>query len=201
MPTGYTAPVQDGKITTAAEFLRNCIPAFDIESGRNGATIDPIEPDTSYHDERLAAARARLEAVRAWSDDDAAREAEAKYQRDVETMRDVAAKRRETLARYEEILAGVRAWVPPTPKHRAFHAFAVKQLEDSIEWDCSRSHYPKPVRVEGEDYRAAQIEQAERDIAYHVEGIDKVKARTAQRNAWVSAVLDTLPQGDMSHAG
>lgn len=194
MPTGYTAPVQDGKITSAAEFLRNCIPAFDMPSGRGGAPIAPIAPDTKYHDDAIASARARLREVKAWTDDDAARQAEAAYQRDVRRMADTAAKRLEVQARYEAVLAGVRAWAPPTPLHEEFHAFAIKQLVDSIEWDCSMSHWPEPQRRTGEEWRVECIADAERDIEYHTQEREKAIERTEQRNAWLTAILDTLPQ-------
>jgi hypothetical protein len=196
MPTGYTAGVVDGSITTLREFA--------LLSARGmGATItmrdDPhdapiparFEPQTKYHDEKLLAARARLAELEAM--DAVAREAGcAAYNGEVEADRAKAvARNTDQLNRYNAMIAQVVAW-DGAPE--GLKEFMLDQLHRGRDFDCSgdpTEYMEKPLNVA--DWYREQFKRAARDIAYHEGERAKEIGRTAQRNAWLSKLHASLP--------
>jgi len=193
MPTGYTADLYDGRATTAAEYLIGCARAFDYESGRNGKKLEPSTPDTTHADGAILTHEARIAEVTAWSDDDADREAEKVYRAEMERVQEQRAKYDAIQARYESVLADVEAWEPPTELHVGMKEFAVKQLRESLEFDCGTSWLKDPERKSGAVYRADEIASAAKSLSYYREDRAKAIKRTEERNAWVGALLESLP--------
>ena len=128
MPTGYTADVQDGKITEFSEFALQCARAFGalimMRDEPMGATIpDEFKPD-SYYIKALADAREELAKVRALSLAECKEEAKKLYEKQVQERDDRLERHRVEGARYRAMLAKVNAWQPPTPDHiPGGHAF------------------------------------------------------------------------------
>src|SRR5687768_6886698 len=70
MPTGYTHPVVDGKITEFNDFALSCARAFGaLITMRDDAMDAPIpeefKPETNYHDDRIAADTKRMGEIQA----------------------------------------------------------------------------------------------------------------------------------------
>lgn len=195
MTTSYTAPVQDGKITTLAEYALNCARAFaiDMRDEPNGPLKDPAPPNTDYYDEQVTEAMAEL--VRLESDEYAAnvmqREkmeleaADAKY----------AAHKAQTRERYEAMLALVFEWQPPTPEHQGLRDFMESQLRESIKFDCPDGDWslPKPPSTLPA-WRLERIAKLHKDIQYATEQTKKAHARYAHNLEWARALRQSLPQ-------
>lgn len=199
MPTGYTAAVSDGKVTTLRQFAMDCARAMGAcimlrdEPGGGDRIPEKFEP-SDYHAKALAAAHAELDRLRAMSDDEASQEASAEHvKKDADEAR-YAANRSETRDRYERMAALVRAWEPPTKDHVGLKSFMLRQLLESVEFDCAEYPRPQVVRLSGRQWRELKIERAEKDIAYHAKEHEAEVRRATERTEWVRALRASLQE-------
>lgn len=196
MPTGYTYPVQEGKITEFRPFALQCARAFGalIEMGDDPMDT-PIpakfEPNTSYHDERLADANDVLMRVPAMTDAECDAAAQKEYGERLASW----TKRREERAlhrqRYEDMLAKVAAWHAPEACE-GLKSFMTEQLTLSIGQDCEGRWDDEPQPQTGTQWRAAQLKEATRDVEYHGRERAEAIARCAGRNHWLDALRASL---------
>lgn len=197
MPTSYTAPVQDGDISTLAEYALRCACAFaiDMRDKPLGPLDDPTPPDTTYYDKATTEATAEL--VRLESDEYAANAMQREQTEREEADAKYAAKKAETKRRYKAMLAQVVQWQPPTPEHQGLRDFMESQLLESIKFDCPDSKYslPKPPDTLAA-WRLDRIVKLHKDLAYYSEQIQKAHARHAHNAEWARALRASLPQED-----
>jgi hypothetical protein len=197
MPTSYTAAVQSGTVTDFNEFAMQCARAFGalitMRDDRADAAIpDAFEPQTKYHDERLAAAKARAIELLAMDYPAIAKAAEADYDAAVLAAVSRELKRIVELERYSVMLSKVEAWEPPTADHSDMKAFMIQQLKDSMDHDCTRYDHDDVKMSTPNQWMIRQLRQVERDIAYHTKNVLEEIARTASRNEWVAALRASL---------
>lgn len=199
MPTGYTADLYDGKDQSFPEFALACARAFGAlilmrDDPKDAPIPDEFAPD-DYHVKKIAEARAEFdrlvsmtnveadaEAVRLADEWDAARAAEE-------------ATRLARKARYEAMRDEAEAWDPPTSEHQGLKEFMVKQLTESIDFDCFTYEFPSPPR-DGSTWRHEAVAKAKRDIEYHTAEHAKEVERAAGRSAWVQALRHSLAPVD-----
>ncbi len=191
MPTGFTADVGEGKITTLKEFALHCARGMGAcISMRDEPWDAPIperfEPSLSYYQTKLDEARKRLAELEAMSEADLNEAAQAdfkermasyqKYERDKDLERQ----------RYQTMLASVREW---TTDAEGIREFMIEQLEMSI--DNYKSTAPQ--FVPPEEWKGDQVKAALRAISYSEEEIEKERHRTEMRNLWLAALRRSLP--------
>lgn len=196
MPSGYTAPVQEGKVTEFREFAFSCARAFGAlitmrEDPSDAPIPERFEPDTKYHDGELARARKTLNEVEGMPADECEREAAAQHRHALEDRRKRKAEKDVVRQRYEAMLAKVEAWEPPSPDHIEMKNFMAKQLRDSIEWDCI-VYGEEPARLSGQEWRELQLVTARRAIDYHTEGRREEIERVEGRNRWIQQLRESL---------
>lgn len=196
MPTGYTAPVQSGKVATLNEFAMQCARAFGalitMRDDPLGAPIpDKIEPQTSYHDKALAEAHAALAEMRSLTPEQAEYRALKAYDEATASHMAYAREKDEQRGRYEAMLEKVEAWQAPE-EVSGLRSFMLKQLRESIDFDCGHQS-PAPERLMGEKWRAEMVEKAERDIAYHTKARAEEVDRAADRTRWLTTLRTSLP--------
>jgi hypothetical protein len=197
MPTGYTAAVQDGKITEFSMFALQCARAFDaLIDMRNeppGAPVpDRLEPHTSYYDDLIAAATARLTETRGLTEEECTKRATAAHADALDQHRQRQRERVEQRIRYEVMLTKVEAWEPPTPDHVGLRDFMVSQLRESIRFDCDGMKWSDPQLQSPEDWCAAMITSAERDLEYGTDKRREEIERTEKRNQWLTDLRASL---------
>ena len=194
MPTGYTAEVQEGKITELEDFVLICARAM-------GACI--MQRDNDLHERhalrtpaphyRQWAQEAQEEYERAlsWTISEAQDMADKDYQKHVVAWKEREAKRVEEKERYEAMVAKVTAWEPPTPEHEGLKTFMLEQLTESIRFDCNYS-YPKPFPQSGQEYKDAQLAGASESMArYDAMDAEEVE-RCRTQNEWIVALYESL---------
>lgn len=201
MPTGYTDDVQSGKITEFDDFVWRCARGMGalimMRDEPWGAPIpERFEPSTRYYDKALAEARARLEGLLAMGPLAVREAAQQAYAERVKQDDDCHAKKDEQRARYEAMLAKVRAWAPPTPDHVGLKQFMTEQLADSINFDCSPGGLlTPPKKMEPGDWHQAEIAKARRAVEYHTSERAKEVERTEARNCWLADLRASLTHG------
>lgn len=192
MPTGYTAKLYEGQEQSFPEFVLSCAHAFCIalRDAPIGSPIPEFVPDTKFYDEQIAKGNARLDVVRAWTDEEANTAAGVAHEAALERWRESEAKSEAVHRRYEEMLAQVDQWTPPTENHVELKKFMHDQLLSSIEFDAGG--FPRPERMSGAAYAAEQIRRAASDVSYGTEHRAKELELAEANNAWAEALTASL---------
>jgi len=196
MPSGYTAAIAKG--ITFKEYALGCARAFGalvlMRDEPNDAPIPERFEPTDYHTNALTNASDRLVQLRLMSPDECALAAEKDFEAVRQKRAAAVAEKTELRNKYNAILAQAMQWEPPTPAHVEYKNFMVKQLRDSIEWDCDTSYDDESlIQLSGSEWLAGQIAAAEREIEYHKAQHLKEVRLTNERNDWIKALRDALP--------
>lgn len=195
-PTGYTADLYEGNDVTFEEFVLKCASAFGALIEMRDSSLDVTIPDvfepSTYHQERIEEARARLARVEAWTPEEAENAAKADYQRARTAWEENRASRAAMKERYEAMLEQVNVWTPPTTDHDNLKKFMREQLEQSIDHDTDMTFYKAPTLHHGEVFKAQEIARAKRDLAYHQEHHEQEVQRAKERTEWVSELRRSL---------
>jgi len=197
MATGYTSVVKDG--ISFSQFALRCAHAVgepvELRDSGLGSPIPEFKP-CDYHQKELEKAKERLACLRKMDATAADVSAEAEWVRlSADHIRCVTAKR-DLRAKYEAMLKQVEAWVPPTYDHQGLKRFMTEQLTSSIDSDCSERYDAEfaPKHLTGPAVLARELATAQKNIYYHTAEYAKEVACCAERNEWVRALRESLPQ-------
>lgn len=193
MPTGYTCIIEDGTPTFRDYALRcargmgACIMQRDESLGSPPRLQEPSD----YHAKDAEKARARLAELATMSAadcDHAARTEHATAMTHWQRAVDAAAAK---AAKYEAMRAAVLAWKAPTQEHEGLRAFMLDQIKISTEYSGA---YDPPALRTGAQWLADEVAHASREFKSAVELHTEEVARTHSRNAWITALLASLPE-------
>lgn len=184
MPTGYTAPVIDGEITTAQEFAYECSKAF-VWSFREGNQLTyPVVDD--YYQKSLDESMAELAA---W---DALNE-EGRYAKwsdaviVMETRREEARKEsEEAFKRLFKVRTEVeKIRVPET--HANFKKFMIEQLNETIKYEGTfkEEYYQMPTYPEWADAQRGYIL---RSVEHAAKRMQEIEQNVAESRQWISTL-------------
>jgi hypothetical protein len=204
MPTGYTAGIIDGEITTFEQFATQCSRAFGSTIHMRDHPLDsPYEPRTpsEYYVNSLQSQREKLEETKTMTD-------EAIVQDFVNLLNDSLKyhereleKTKINLGRLNSIMEAAKSWVPPTEDHEGVRDYMIDQLEITIKADGDPSyHVNKIVQAkkeleEGIDpkvYREEKIKESEDRISYYEGEVQKELERCKQSNDWMDKFLESI---------
>ncbi|OIN06131.1 hypothetical protein BFS86_19705 [Shewanella algae] len=192
MPTGYTAVVGDGKITTLREFALICARGMGAcimmrDEPWDAPIPERFEPQTKYHDDKLEEAKAVLETLPKLSEAECESRAVEEYKSTMASDAKYRAERELRNSRYRSMLDAVSSWHTDA---EGIKEFMVEQLNISIERD-----YPSksPVKLTGAEWREDRLKQAHHDVAYHERARGEEIWRTQERNRWLSDLRSSLP--------
>jgi len=193
MPTGYTYPVTDGKITQFNDFAMSCARAFgaliSMRDDPSDAPIpDEIKPDTKYYDDRIAADTKRIDEIQAMTLADADTAA-------LEAHREAMASRSKYLAdkevkagRLNAMLAKVHAWSPP-PDHTEMKRFMIDQLTISFPDDYAPAI---PALLDGATWRQDQLNRLADALVRNQRERTKEIERARNRTEWLKQLRASL---------
>lgn len=194
VPSGYTCGVQDGSVTEFRAFALLCARAF-------GATImqrdDPMhEPPKlqevdAYYVEAVERAREGVRRVTCQTEEEARAEKATADASELARYEDSVRKIEVEKIRYLAMLEQARAWKPPTEEHEGLKDFMVKQLTESMQFDCG--YIPtRPVPHSFEVWRKEQAVAAHKSLKYAIESLEQQQALVAGRNAWITELYGSL---------
>lgn len=193
MPTGYTAPIEDG--CSFPEYLWGCAKAFGACISMRDEPADTPIPDkfaaSSYHQVALAKATKELARLQSLTEnqiwEELVNERNVVMQSNIERVEENKLKNE----RYSIIRSEVEAWSPPTPDHVELKKFMLEQIETSLPlYEYQQElppHNPK-------EWLAGKVEKVRRDIEYHTKGDAEERERNANRNNWIAALRSSVPQ-------
>ncbi len=149
--------------------------------------------ESDYHSSAIKKARGRFVELQAMDDAACDSFSAAEHAAAVRTRDEIETKERALAERYRAMLIKTRDWNPPTPDHEGLKGFMVEQIESSIKFDCGHT-WEAPVKLSGAAWREEQIAKCARDLEYHAREARKESTRNAERNAWIKALRESVPQ-------
>jgi hypothetical protein len=204
MPTGYTAGIIDGKITTFEQFATQCSRAFGATIHMRDNPLDsPYEPRTpsEYYVNSLQSQREKLEETKTMTDEAIVQDFETLLKDSLEYYERELEKTKVNLGRLNSIMESAKSWVPPTEDHEGVRDYMIDQLEITIKADGDPSyHVNKIVQAkkeleEGIDpkvYREEKIKEIEDRISYYEGEVQKELERCKQSNDWMDKFLESI---------
>jgi hypothetical protein len=204
MPTGYTAGIIDGEITTFEQFATQCTRAFGATIHMRDNPLDsPYEPRTpsEYYVNSLQSQREKLEETKTMTDEAIVRDFENLLNDSLKYHERELEKTKVNLGRLNSIMESAKSWVPPTEDHEGVRDYMIDQLEITIKADGDPSyHVNKIVQAkkeleEGIDpkvYREEKIKESEDRIAYYEGEVQKELERCKQSNDWMDKFLESI---------
>lgn len=196
MPTGLTAGVADGKVTTFREFALICARQMGAcIMQRDDAMSEPpkLQEPSTYNRDALKKAEERLVHLQAMTPADAAKEADAERIESEKQRHEWRNKQRITKDRYQAMHERVQQWKPPTTEHEGLRRLMLEQLRESIKFDCDGEYWKaeEPPKT-GEQWLAEQRAKAAKDIAYYTVEHEAEVSRTEGRNRWITQLYESL---------
>lgn len=195
MPTGYTAPVQDGKITDFPAFAMQCARAFGAlitMRDDSGPIPDELKPSIDYYDHSEAAARDELGMLDALTPEEAEKKRDAEFKEATKSFDKTMSERATHKKRYEAMLTKVQMWTPPTPDHQGLRDFMEQQLKESIKWDCTDYEQYRPRKKSVPVWLAERRGEAMRSLQHaQKDRADEIE-RTNNRNRWLKDLRESL---------
>jgi hypothetical protein len=204
MPNGYTAAIYEGRDVSLREYLMNVGRSMGFAIMQRdddpNAPVRLTEPQTKYHDDAIRKAEETLARVSRMTADEAQGAAADEYEQAIKHRREAVEQHRILRERYEAMIARVKEW-EPEPLIARVKEQAIKYLLESMDFDCHGDlpTFPsEPVPKNGEQWVEGQVAKARREIEYHGQERAREIASTAERNAWISAFLRSLPDAEMA---
>ncbi|MPV55902.1 hypothetical protein CFB46_11935 [Burkholderia sp. HI2761] len=193
MPTGYTADIAKG--ITFEQYAWDCARAFGalvtLRDDPRAPIPERFEPDT-YYQKRLEEVHATLERISTWTPDQVVTEYRRQFDArmvEYQARIDAATALR---AKYDAMLAQVRAWQPPTPNHVNYKAFMESQIVESIKFDCCLEYDSAPLPQEPAAWHAEWIADLKATVTRcEQQQRDEVK-RAHDRTQWIQAIRESF---------
>lgn len=205
MPTGYTAYIEDGEITTGKEFLKLCTRAFGIAIDLKDeplSTPTPIsfEPD-SYYKDRYERALAELERTKNMTFEEAIIARKSDFDRTVKSCRESLERNKLYNERYQKVKDEVEAWNPPTEEHVGLKEFAIAQINLSMLSEDSMKTFNQCVDLEFDDseeatrkYITEKVEYCQKEVDRAYKYYQEELERTRSKNEWMTKFLESLEE-------
>lgn len=200
MPTGYTAGVADGTITTFKDYAYQCARAF-------GALVterdNPITPDLpvlevgDYYRTSVEKAEQDLKRFLRMSSTRAEIEFLKEKIRDIKYHSKAIKDDGKTRKRYMKMIAECEKFEAPTEEHINYRNFLISQLKESLEWDCSRDYHHERLlkarkRQSPTKWLCRKIKEAREHLARTKESLKEEIERVNSRNQWISQLREAV---------
>ena len=203
MPTGYTADIVDGKISTFKEFAMICIRAFGASIHmRDEPLSKSYQPETvdNYYIERVARLQNDLAVLINTSDEDLINDERAKLLKSIDECENKIQRIKNTAITLNSILSDVLLWSPPTPEHQGFKNFMIEQLRETIKHDANPDFYIELKEESTRRLRELNVNVIRNEkftaimesINSATESLEKQQKRVESSNKWVDDLMNSL---------
>lgn len=202
MPSGLTCKIYSGEELTLRDFALRCVRQFGAgyfasQQGEKELPKDkaPILKVDDYHERKILEAEEELEK---WENlrnnlEEAQKLYDEQYTKNMQFNATVNEERKEIEKRYNTVLEKVKAWDIPI-EYNSLKELMLKQLKESIEWDCSPYTPYKEEKVPIEEWIEVRIRLAKRDLDYHTKEFQEEKRRIAEHNNYLKGLYDAIDE-------
>lgn len=199
MPTGYTSSVGDGKVTNFIDFAKQCARAFGacIMQRDEGLSSDIIIDEPSDHNAKeLQVAIKKYKDFKKKTSKELMTWVIKTKKEQINNYEDMINERKLIQQRYEAMLEKVKSWIPPTKDHINLKEFMIKQLKESIDFDCDLKYYYEQleqIKIKtNQEIIDEQIKDYEWSIEYHSKANKDELDRVKERNQWKKDLIKSL---------
>ncbi len=193
MGTGFTYKIGEG--ISFEDFVLDCSRAFIHQYRDADRSIDPsdvIKPPSSHYADSLAKEKALLKRYESMTIAEAEVEAEKSHRKSLKENESLIAEKLELKKKYEAMLEKVNAWKVPTPMHQGIKDFMVKQIVESIEFDCSTKYNETSPKMSGKQWKKLFIDSSKKSIKYYTEQQKKEQKNYEASKKWVTELKNSL---------
>ena len=195
MPTGYTSFIENGKVRTAKQFLHLCLRAFgvcinmrddglEVKDDYTKDLLKGFQEDIDYHKKHLKSAEKKLSEIKSISEEELC---ERYIKETKERIKDLQRGKTDEFNKYGDYLRireSINNW-DCNPEFQGVKDFALEQIRISIP---NGSYYEEKLAEIGEptkegfqkkkeEYLQKLIKDAQWDVDYHKEELEKVIKR------------------------
>ncbi|MFT4281226.1 hypothetical protein [Microbacterium sp.] len=199
MPTGYTAPLYEGKDITFEQFALRCSRAMGaaIMQRDEDPDVEIRLREVSDHEQRrVDEARAALDDAQSRTDEEWAAQQAARIEEATKVDDEWIERTDGIHERYQAMRRKVVAWVPPTEEHEGLKKFMLDQLDESEKFDVGspleRRRMPVPEELPVDVYKANELSRLADQFARAARDLAEEHERVRSQNAWVTALRDSL---------
>lgn len=200
MPSGLTCKIYSGEDLTLRDFALRCVRQLGAgylasQQGEKELPKDkaPVLTVGSYHEGKIIEAEKEIEKWEALRNnlEEARKLYDEQYTKNMQFNATVNEERKEIEKRYNTVLEKVKAWNIPI-EYNSLKELMLKQLKESIKWDCSPYTPYKEGKVPIEEWIEIRIKLAKRDLDYHTKEFQEEKKRIAENNNYLKGLYDAL---------
>lgn len=203
MPTGYTAYIEDGEITTGKEFLKLCIRAFGVAIDQKDESLScpayvKIEPD-NYYEKRYNEAIDKLKLAKDMTFDEALQQMREYYSERISNYKHYVEKEIEKNNKYQKIRDEIEEWIPPTKDHNGIKEFALNQIDMCMTKQKYIDEYielSKEVLDDSkeavEKYHTEYINDCQKELDRAYKSYQNELKQVAERNEFMQKFLDSI---------
>lgn len=203
MPTGYTAHIEDGSITTGKEFLLVCSRAFGVavdlrDEPLSVPTPTHFEPN-EYYKKRYENAEKELKEFKALSLEQVRSKMRSEHEKQVQDAESNIARMTEINRKYKSVRRQIEAWDPPTVEHIGIKEFALSQIDECVYsysmFECYRKVISEPFCDDDNaviTYSAEHTKWLEQDAARAKDAYEKEVERAKQKTQFMKVFVESL---------
>ena len=192
MPTGYTAGIQNG--IKFNDFVLRCARAFGATIHMRDDSLDAeirYDKVSDYYPNRIETTKNNIANLKALTPEEREEKVKNEYNMALISFQETKDKKIEIKNKYNIMLKKVKAWTPPTDEHKKFKSFMIKQIEDSIEWDCKFYLFDKE-KLDGDSWFKEEIKSLEKDLEYYQKSYEEECSRVSAKNKWIDDLFNSL---------
>jgi len=187
MPTGYTADLEG---VSFPEFALRCARAFGALIDLRDEPLDAPLPDrimaSTHSQKQLTTLFNTLREVESWDAPCASGEARVAHKKALQRREGDLKESNATRKCYEGMIQRVKDWAPPTAEHTGLKDFMLKQLTESIKFDCwGEKNFPMPQAQSGLEYQHRRLCGVLQDIEYYAKSYQEELERLRERTKWL----------------
>lgn len=202
MPTGYTAYIKDGKITSGKEFLKLCTRAFGIAVDLKDESLDVPTPNHfephPYYEKAYKDSLVSREKAYSMTLEEVKEDIISKYNDNKGRAEKILEKYKDEDKKYLKVREEVEKWIPPTSEHENLKKFCLEQIDMSLntslyEW------YEKDINKEldtSDDTIKKYIDilrdNADEKLKRAYKNWQEELRRVEEKNLWMKQFLDSL---------
>lgn len=202
MPTGYTAYIKNGKITSGKEFLKLCTRAFGVAVDLKEESLDVPTPNHfephPYYEKAYKNALVSREKAYNMTLEKVKEDIISKYDDNKIRAEKILKNYKDEDEKYLKVREEVEKWVPPTPEHENLKKFCLEQIDRSLntslyEW------YEEDINMEldtSDDTVIKYIDilkdNANKELKRTYENWQAELKRVEEKNLWMKQFLDSL---------
>lgn len=193
MPTGYTAEITSKEGISFEDFVMNCARAFGACVTMRDEPSDkeiPVFEASDYHIKGLRKANKELVEFKKLTKSDWENKAEDEFFSAIKKHEEDVKKYELQKSKYLKMLEKVKDWNAPSGDHKGLKDFMIKQITDSIEFDCHNPEYPKISNAE--EWANKKLKSILWNLDYHTKNNREEIERVKGRNKWIKQLRESL---------